>query len=105
MPPEALQLQALDARADLYALGALAYYVLTGRHAYPARTLRAAARRLARRRRAALHQLVPAVPRGSRQLVMQLLQLDRAARPRSAAEVIERLYRDRRAAARGAAPR
>ena len=35
--PEAVQLQALDGRADLYSLGALAYRLLTGRHAYPAR--------------------------------------------------------------------
>src|ERR1700712_2683686 len=30
VPPEALQLQVLDARADLFALGALAYYLLSG---------------------------------------------------------------------------
>ena len=47
MAPEALQMQTLDARADLFALGALAYYVLTGRHAYPARTHERAARRVA----------------------------------------------------------
>jgi len=36
VPPEALQLQALDGRADLYSLGALAYWTLAGRYAYPA---------------------------------------------------------------------
>jgi hypothetical protein len=36
-PPEVLHLQAIDGRADLYALGATLYYVLTGRHAYPVR--------------------------------------------------------------------
>ena len=39
VPPEALQLQSLDGRAYLYGLGALAYWTLTGRHAYPAKTL------------------------------------------------------------------
>ena len=37
VPPEALHHTALDQRSDLYALGALAYYLLTGRYAYPAR--------------------------------------------------------------------
>jgi len=37
MAPEVLQMQTLDGRADLFSLGALAYRLLTGRHAYPAR--------------------------------------------------------------------
>ena len=45
--PEVLQMQALDARADLYSLGALGYCMLTGRHAYPARGAERAARRVA----------------------------------------------------------
>lgn len=36
--PEALSLAPLDERTDLYALGALAYWMLTGRHAYPVKT-------------------------------------------------------------------
>ena len=92
MPPEALQLQALDARADLFSLGALGYYLLTGRHAYPARRLgelrdvwrsRAAAAGAARARacRAALE----------RADARSCSALDRSARPQSAAEVMERL--------------
>jgi serine/threonine protein kinase len=37
--PEALNGGSLDQRTDLYALGALAYWMLTGRHAYPARAV------------------------------------------------------------------
>ncbi|MDB4977594.1 MAG: serine/threonine protein kinase [Myxococcaceae bacterium] len=37
--PEALRGAALDHRTDLFALGALAYWLVTGVHAYPARSL------------------------------------------------------------------
>ena len=36
VPPEAVDGKPLDQRLDLYALGCLGYYLLTGRHAYPA---------------------------------------------------------------------
>src|SRR5262245_2565148 len=38
--PEVMQMQELDARADLFSLGAVGYYLLTGRHAFPARRMR-----------------------------------------------------------------
>jgi serine/threonine-protein kinase len=37
LAPEVVRGQPLDGRTDLYALGALFYWLLTGRHAYPAR--------------------------------------------------------------------
>ena len=40
VPPEAVHMQPLDARSDVYALGALAYYLLVRRNAYPARRVR-----------------------------------------------------------------
>ncbi|MDB4985879.1 MAG: putative serine/threonine protein kinase [Myxococcaceae bacterium] len=42
--PEALTRACLDQRSDLFALGALGYWLLTGVHAYPARTLHELAR-------------------------------------------------------------
>jgi tetratricopeptide (TPR) repeat protein len=88
--PEVMQMQELDGRADLYSLGALGYFVLTGRNAFPARRLNEL-RDIWRSRPAAPARLVPEVPAQLSALIMELLMLDRGARPKSAAEVMERL--------------
>ena len=90
MPPEALQRQALDGRSDLYALGALAYWMLTGRYPYPAKTI-SELRDAWRTTPLSVQHLCPDVPEGISDLVMELLHLDRMARPASAAAVMERL--------------
>jgi hypothetical protein len=90
VPPEALQLQALDGRSDLFSLGALAYSMLTGRHAYPAKTF-TQLRDAWRTPPAPLRALVPDAPEALERLVSGLLHLDRVARPETAAEVMERL--------------
>lgn len=88
--PEAINGQSLDGQTDLYSLGATAYYALTRRHAYHARTL------------AELPELwaspppVPStfaldIPPALDTLVMALLNQTPSARPGSAAEVMERL--------------
>jgi Protein kinase domain/AAA ATPase domain len=90
MAPEVLQMQALDARADLFSLGALGYYLLTGRHAFPAR--RSSELRDAwRSRPSPPSRAFPEIPAALSALVLQLLSLDRGARPQTAAEVMERL--------------
>jgi serine/threonine-protein kinase len=88
--PEVMQMQELDGRADLFSLGALGYYVLTGRHAYPARRL-GELHDVWRSRPTPPARVVPEVPAALSALIMQLLMLDRGARPRSAAELMERL--------------
>lgn len=88
--PEALNQQALDGRTDLYALDATLYFTLVQRHAYPARDV-AQLRDLFRSRPRCPSELVPGIPEALDQLVMDLLHLDPAARPASAAEVIARL--------------
>ncbi|HKU37713.1 MAG TPA: serine/threonine-protein kinase, partial [Polyangiales bacterium] len=87
--PEALDGVALDQRTDLYALGALAYWMLTGRHAYPARSI-------AELPVTWSQALVPPsryasdTPPELDALVLALLNRDPLARPASAAEVIAR---------------
>lgn len=90
VPPEAVRGQPLDQRSDLFAFGALLYYALTGRHAYPARDF------------AGLHTAwlmppsapsatTPGIPEALDELVLSLLSLDAIGRPHSAADVIEQL--------------
>jgi tRNA A-37 threonylcarbamoyl transferase component Bud32/tetratricopeptide (TPR) repeat protein len=88
--PEALHGQMLDGQTDLFALGATAYYALTGRHAYPARTLNELPD-LWRAVPVPPSQLVPGIPAALDELVMTLLSQSANARPRSAAEVMDRL--------------
>jgi hypothetical protein len=95
--PEALGGAPLDQRADLFALGALAYWLLTARHAFPARTLDALPQLwqvspLPPSRAASLASspLEP-VPPALDLLVLALLSTNPLARPASAAEVIDRL--------------
>ncbi|HKP57959.1 MAG TPA: protein kinase [Polyangiales bacterium] len=90
LPPEALHGLPLDGRVDLFALGALAYFLLTKRHAYPASSV-AELRELWQQRPRAPSELAPDIPRGLDDLVLALLDTDVSVRPSNAAEVIERL--------------
>jgi hypothetical protein len=96
--PESLHGGELDQRTDLYALGALGYYLLTGRHAYPARSLlelptawreqpRLASKRVGELGRSDL----PEVPSALDTLIEALLSHDPLARPPTAAGLIDRL--------------
>lgn len=90
MAPEMVVMQALDARTDLFSLGALGYFLLTGRDAYPARRL-ADLRDVWRSRPQAPNRITEDVPAPLSALIMRLLSIDRSGRPQSAAEVIEQL--------------
>jgi len=90
IPPEALQGGALDQRSDLYSLGALAYFVLTGRHAYPSMEL-ATLPELWQLGIVSPMRRVAELPEALDDLVLALLDLDPEKRPGSAAEVIDRL--------------
>jgi len=99
IPPEALERRGMDQRADLYALGAVAYCLLTGRHAYPARELSdlqlywASTPMLPSQcvQRLGRTDLEP-IPRELDTLVLSLLQRNAQARPNSCGEVLDRLH-------------
>jgi len=96
VPPEALRGASLDQRADLYSLGALAYFLLTGRHAYDIRTLPELATSFRHPPPPPPSQATGGDPKEPisaelDELVMALLSRDPMARPASAAEVIARL--------------
>jgi prepilin-type N-terminal cleavage/methylation domain-containing protein len=89
-PPEVLRRAPIDHRVDLYALGALAYRLATGQHAYPAHHWSDLPRMWDR---VPIPPSIAAedVPAKFDELVMSLLSHNPLARPASAGEVIERL--------------
>lgn len=90
IPPEAVAEQRLEARSDLFSLGALGYYLLTQRHAYPARGLGDLGA-VWRRPVGVPSRYVPDIPGALDELILSLVSLDPNARPASAAEVFNRL--------------
>lgn len=88
--PEALEARMLDGRTDLFSFGATLYYALLKQRAYSARDFRQL-REAWQVRPVPPSQLVPEIPRALDNLVLELIQLEPAARPASAAEVMERL--------------
>jgi tetratricopeptide (TPR) repeat protein len=96
--PESLHGLDIDQRVDLYALGALGYFLLSGRHAYPAQSLavletvwRESPRSIKQRVRELERPDLPDIPPALEALLESLLSQDRLARPTTAADVIDRL--------------
>ncbi|HKP60309.1 MAG TPA: protein kinase [Polyangiales bacterium] len=98
VPPEAFLGEALDQRADLYALGAVGYFLVSGRNAFPARGMHELPE-LWRQRppppsaAGALPALAgfPPIPAELDALLLGLLSRNPLARPASTAELIDRL--------------
>lgn len=90
IPPEALQRAALNQTVDLFALGALIYWMLTRRHAFPAMEIAELPFHW-RTPPAPPSRFAPDVPAELDELVLALLRVDPLARPASAAEVMARL--------------
>jgi hypothetical protein len=89
--PEQLRRMPLDQRSDLYALGAVAYWALTGRHPYPARRFEELPALWEALPPPPPSQVVADIPAALDRLVSSLLSIDPLSRPSSSAEVIDRL--------------
>jgi hypothetical protein len=90
MAPETHRRQRIDARTDLFGLGALGYYTLTAHHAYPARML-AQLPLLWQTPPLKPSELVAGIPDALDQLILSMLSLDMETRPRQLTEVMQRL--------------
>ncbi len=88
--PETLRHQPLDPRADLFSFGALAYWLLTRRHAYPARTMEELEEKWSHAPEPPSTHAREVQPELDA-LVLSLLSTDLLRRPRSAVEVVDRL--------------
>ncbi|HEX4474840.1 MAG TPA: serine/threonine-protein kinase [Polyangiaceae bacterium] len=88
--PEVFNLSMLDARTDLFSLGATLYFALTGRAAFPVKRF-AELEQAWQKPPNAPSRFVPEIPEALDALVLSLLSLEPATRPRTAFEVMQRL--------------
>jgi hypothetical protein len=88
--PEVVHHLPIDARTDLFSLGATLYFALTGRKPFAARVL-ADLNEAWRKEPTPPSQLVAGIPPALDELVLSLLRIDPAGRPRNAFEVMQRL--------------
>ncbi|HLJ95178.1 MAG TPA: serine/threonine-protein kinase [Gemmataceae bacterium] len=91
MSPEQADGLALDARSDLFSLGCVLYAMTTGQQPFQGNTLTAVLRAVVDHHPRSPRELRPEIPPGLSDLIMQLLNKDREARPASAREVAETL--------------
>src|SRR4051812_12969452 len=82
---------AADHRIDIYAVGLLAYELLTGVSPFTGASPRETLAAQLTRDPAPLHEVAPGVPRTVSTLVMRCLAKDPAARPQSADEILQEL--------------
>jgi serine/threonine-protein kinase len=93
MSPEAITVpDAMDARGDLYALGAVGYFMVTGAHVFTGRTpMEVCGHHLHTRPEAPSARLGRAVPEDLERLLLDCLQKDPGRRPQTAAELQRRV--------------
>jgi hypothetical protein len=91
MSPEQAQGDAVDGRADLYSLGCVLYQLLSGRLPFRSSLPSALLMMQVMDQATPLSALRPDLPAGLTELVSDLMEKDKTARPASAAEVISRI--------------
>jgi serine/threonine-protein kinase len=103
-PEQATGALDVDGRSDLYSLGVLGYYMLSGELPFDGTTFEALAARHVAEAHVPLAALVPSVPEDLRAVVEQCLAKERDDRPRTARDVVE-LLGDAPGGTRGASGR
>lgn len=98
MPPEAIDNQPLDARADLYSLAIIAYQALVGRVPFDGPTPMAILYLQAHQPPPSIRELAPHVPRSIELLIEKALKKNPAERFQSATEMARALHQDEQVA-------
>lgn len=91
LPPEALHGKGHDQASDLFALGAVLYFCITGRRPFEGKTVKEVIRKTLFGSALPPSELVPDTPEPLEALLLSLLNPDPARRPTSASTVAERL--------------
>ena len=91
--PEQIQGPRVDARADLFSLGCVMFYMLTGQSPWQGRTQAETIHRIATATPPRLHDLNPSIPQALSDIVERLLQKNPDDRYQSAFEVADILRR------------
>ena len=87
MSPEQIQGHAVDARSDIFSVGAVAYELLTGRQAFGGDNLYHVSRQIVNEQPRPLESFVPDTPTALVRTIARCLQKEPAARPESATEL------------------
>jgi hypothetical protein len=104
MAPEQANGEQVDARCDLFSLGAVLYRAATGAQPFAGKDTLSVLRALATETPEPPHKIAPSLPRAFSGLVMRLLAKDRNDRPQSAREVVEAIAAIERGESTEAAP-
>ncbi len=91
LPPEALQGKGHDQASDLFALGSVLYFCITGRRPFEGKTVKEVIRKTLFGSARPPSELVPEVPSELEALILSLLDSEPDRRPATAARVAKRL--------------